>query len=888
MKNSCTRISITLLVILCSLFSGCKEPGVGDFNLTVKDCGPDYVDLFLTAPGPIEFAYELSKSPLNAVNPSVLFATGTVISGGSGDVIKLTDGVVQDTKYYLYAVSKLNATEFTPVIKLEFTTAKYQFDETLTVIDTYYDGYKMHITVPESVKTANNALRYSMASLAVYNKVKNGYGSTETDMLLTNGGAYTRFVKNDSTMLINNENIYELDDNGEVVLDENGEPYDFHDPVSPGEPSVFLVGEFKWGDVKEYGFSFGGVDPDTGFDRDKGYFLPLFNWDTNEWQGTYAKKLFLSKEPSLLEAEVEIDIPENEISCIDAMIYIKPEEGVYQYLYAVVDAATYQAMLALLDEKEEYIQWFLTSYLALFELGCEANQGPIQLNAASQFTEPLEAGSKYYVLLTAMGDAEGTSQRFYKKEFTAKAKTKKAPVVVVTAHEQDKAKPYEASFNVKAPNGDLMGAYFACNYARDFELMLNADYTYESLVKGNYSFTPEEIQLINSKDGYDMVFNTLDGEVTRLAVYGFNDEYTFNSFKEDEDGNISAVADYKAPYAQRTPEVTSSLYDELAGTWTATATLSAKQVMEDGETVVSYNLQHSTDVVISRTAPEVPAKVENFVYDLYPKKAKDEVDAMLETLKAESEIFTENRLTNRNRLLCTGFLDFDYYQNPGRMDARTPYDLFKATDYSSIDEAQILNDFGPKWYLEVLDGDKVIVPFNDTLMPPMHVWPGSPFQVGAFSRESNYTFTKSNENIPGFPVEISSDKNTIKIKPIVINEEGKDVNYYMNAILFNDAYTPELIAPVISEIVLKRKAATQSASEVVRVPGLVAERVEPAARNHGGTELLAPRQQSCRSLTRLVAPVRYKIDEYPNVITEEALDKALDNYIEKRYNIKMK
>lgn len=899
MKKIFNKLTVVVIAIVSMAFvTGCNEPGFGDFSLSVKECGPDYVDLYLTAPQTIEFAYELSTKPLKAVNPSVLFATGTVLAGSPGEVIKLQDGVVQDTKYYLYAVAKLSATQFSSVVELEFTTKKYEFSDVLTVVDTYYDGYKMHITVPESVKKNNNALRYTMASLAVYNKIKNTYGNTDVDMLLTNGGAYTRFIKNDSTMVINDYNIYERDENGEIALDENNEPYDFHDPVAPGEPSVFMVGEYSWGDVKEFGFSFGGIDPETGFNKDLGYFLPVYDWTANQWAGTFAKKEFMVKEPALLEAEVKIEVAD--ISCIDAIVKITPDpyeppteneedygkfnKGVFQYIYSIVDAGTYQALLGMLDFKEEYVQWFLTSYLALYELGCEAHNGPVTVNAMSHFTEPLKAGSTYYVLLTAMGDAEGKTQRFYKKEFVAASKTKPAPRVVVTAHPQDKTRPYEASFNVKAPDGDLMGAYYACNAAREFELLLNADYTYEQILKGNYMFSQDELDLINSPSGYDMTFYTLDGEITRLAVYGCNDEYTFNDMTP---GETTAVADYTAPYAQRTPEVVSSLYDELSGTWVATATLSAKQLDDDGENYISYNLAHSTEVVIGKTAPAVPAKVENYVYDLYPKKTKAEVDEMLEVLRAQSEIFTEHRLTNRNRLLCTGFIDFDYYSNPGRLDARTPYDLFKAVDYSSIDESQLLNDFGPKWYLEVLAGDQVVVPFNDTLVPPMHSWPGYPFHVGAYDKASNYFFTKTNSSVPGFPVEISPDKNTITIKPIeLLDDAGNTVKYYMNAV-GNNGGVYELVAPVISEIVLKRKTASQS-SAAIQVNGLVAEPVNAQPRNFGETVVEMPAPRVYKSLTKLSEPVKYTVDEYPNVITEKALNDALDNYIEKRYNIRMK
>ena len=64
--------------------------------------------------------------------------------------------------------------------------------------------------------------------------------------------------------------------------------------------------------------------------------------------------------------------------------------------------------------------------------------------------------------------------------------------------------------------------------------------------------------------------------------------------------------------------------------------------------------------------------------------------------KQLSKEITQNRLQNQNRLVGIGWLDDDSYN---RLDARTPYDLFIAKDYASVDVSSLFNDYGPKWYI---------------------------------------------------------------------------------------------------------------------------------------------------------------------------------------------
>lgn len=887
MKNSILKsLSFGLVALMTGLFIACgpqvtpepepgpgpepepgpgteqpADPNIGDFALDVKSVAADYVELLIKAPHQVEMAFQVVEKE-KMFSPAVLFKdekNSIFTTVAPGDVIKVTKNVVQNSTRYLYAAAKLDDKNYSKVVEVEFTTPSYDFDELVTLVDTYYDGYKVHITVPQEVKDKGHVIRYGSTSLAWYNLLKSSKGGEAVDLnaVVANGNPYGNFVKNDSTIITGDSNVIMLDQNGNPVLDSNGDQIDVHDPIAPGEPTIFLAGECRWGSPEEFAEIMGFHMPE----RDS-YSIPLFDWNTG-WTGAFQKIEFFTRQPALCDATVEIEIPEDEIGVTDAMVYFNMDEGVSRYFYMILDNATYNQVLGTyLDGHEEWFQWFLTSYIAFYEWGVYPLTESAYTNAAAGFVEPLTGGETYHVLVTVMGEENGSTQNFVHKTFKAKEKTKRAPVIEVTAIEN--GDPYLATFNVKAPNKDVVGSYWACNYSREFELMFNAKYTYADILKGNYSFTSEELAQVNSDAGLTVSFPTLDGEVTRLAAYGCNDEYTFNYINPAQEG--AGWADYKAPMAEKKAPVSSPLFEALAGDWTATATIVAKEQLEDGS-IVSYNRQHSSKVVISNAAPELPSSLDASVYSLYSSKSKDEVDGMFEELGELTDQFTEYRLEGQNRLLCNGFVDFDYYQDPGRMTFRSPYDLFVAKNYNSVDVPMLVYDFGPKWFLEVLEDGRVIVPFNSTYMPPMHNWPGYPFYVGGVSGE--YAFLDATAEVPGFPVEVSADYNTITVKPIVAGGE----NCYMNAIgLLNGEL--EIIASVISEIVLTR-GWTEPEKPEEAVPAAAPTSLN-AVTIDGKPVNALPAVRVMKSMTDLnAAPVReYETDETPNVVTMDMVEKT--------------
>ena len=891
MKNLLKLLVVTALCAFICVFTGCQEKLKGnEFSLSVQEAGADFAKLAVTASKPMEIAYKVTTKA-QLMTPAVLFKTGEVIEVANGDVIELRDGIQQDTHYYVYAVARFDETTYSERITLEFTTDKYQFNELVTIVETYFDGYKAHITVPQETKDRGHAIRVGSMPLAWYNLMTSSKGQSVVDLqaIASNGNPYEGHMFNDSTLVWNDDNVILLDEKGNPVLDENNEQIDIHDPIVPGEPTIFFAGETRYGTPEDFNDVVGYTSPTKD-----SWAVPYYDPEKREWLGAFQKKEFITKEPELCEATVEIEIPEDEITVTDAMIYFDMSDDAYSYFYMVLDNSTYNQILATyLSNNEEWFRWFLTSYIAFYEWGVFPETENIAINAASNFVEPLTGGETYHVLATVFGDSKGAAQRFIHKTFKAKEKTKVAPVIEVTAVES--SDPYAATFNIKAgadSKGNvqpIMGAYWLCNYSRDFEMMFNADYTYATLLKNlGWTFSPEEVAAINSPEGYTITFPTLDGEVTRFAVYGCNDEYTFNVIDEE---HTAGWADYKSPLADSVYPVTSDLFTLLEGDWTASATLRAMQQEPDGS-VLTYHVDHKSKINISASAPELPATLDESVYGLYagtaekPGKSREEVDNMYEELKELSDIFTESRLVGQNRLLCSGFMDFDPAApqlGVNRLEFRSPYDLFVATDYSSVDIAQLIYDFGPKWFLQVQEDGSVIVPFHSVTIPPMSNWPGYTFYTGGVA--DGTAFYDSNASYPGFPVEISDDLNTITIKPIVLSDGVTSNIYYMNAIGVSQQGGLEIISTVITDIVLKRGWTEQAASKESVVSSSAANYVNAVDMNGFSVNEL-PKAAVYKSMTEFKAEElpSYTRKDKANVVTKEMVDETSAKILRK-YNL---
>ena len=747
-------------------------------EMTVS-AGTVSVDVTLTTNKIKEYAYQVCEPGKGFETAELLFAKGTTGTLVDGENKFIVDGLEGNTTYQINVALKVSDEEFyEKILTTEFTTTDYE--QTLTLMQTTYDGFSLHFKMPAGLKEKNHVVRYSVATLPKYNELKTGYlPYTDADLLEANGQVYWA---DDATLTYNNNNIYLFDENGNPVIDEwTGEPVVVHNQIVPGEPLVFLAGEFGWGESSygwENGYYLAAFDRDAYYDSitpgddpwGPGPLAAKAFKDDKFWTGYHERIYFTAKQPDLLDAKVNVEITP---AATSGTVKITPEEGVYQYCFFICDDATYEEIiLPMYDNNEDYLQSFVTTVFGFFN-GCQSAEGAIEV--ALEACTYIEPENKYHFLITAMGNEEGTSQNFQHLTFTTPQKSEKAPEVVVTAIDPEEVTPYAAYFNIKCPTKNAVAGKYAANYVREFEKLLNStrdDYTYQSIVEQGYSFTADEIAQINSDEGYTMGIPTVPNEDTRLAVLLYNNETTSNTISDEKD---SAVADVRSDRVPDAPKVDSPLFKALLGDWTMSADVTAYDYYQGGIVPVG---SRKCKVTIAEGV-EYPETLTEDVYELYKNGAnmdKAAVDALYDEFKEEAEIFNA-WIKGQNRLLCLGY---GFEDETKYLEYQGAYDLFVKEDYNGYDNKSLFWDFGPKWYLEIAADGSVSVPANNQTMYTMSGWKGNAIYLAALGSDGAAFSDGGNDLI--FPGEVSADKDMITIKPIMVKENPyypcAGFNYY--------------------------------------------------------------------------------------------------------------
>lgn len=866
MKNSIVKLLTLIMAGATALIvSSCEpkptpEPGETPLlEVSVKSVTETTAELGLNIVALEEVAYVVASEEGDYSNQAVVFASGVAVDTSA---VSLTIKDLEANKnYWVYFAAKIdNANYYEDVVSVDFKTSDYTFDKMLTLVDTELQGYKVRVTVPEEVRKEPKkyGIRYNFGSLLDVFMTKYEMGRTWAVSLMENGHGCMGWqeTQKDTTVYINPWNQNRPNPDGSYYIDpDTGEELMLHTPIAPGEPYLFIAGQYRYGHLDEtgWGWSYGEES------KDWGYYVPL--WDEAGWEaeygdtpsksnlqfdpvtgsvitgeekywednsfgenGTLQVLYFQTKQPELLETDFEVVV--DEVSAIDAQISFITDENTYCYSYVICNDAMYQTLVNdLLLGHEEWMQWLVCSYYGMRQLYFPTLQGNAQVNARDFNGVALEAENLYHILVTVTGDENGSKQKFIHETFETVAKTMEAPVINVTAVE-DNQNEYFAKFNIKAPNKDVVRAYYAADYKREFQLEANSGTDYKTLCQN--AFSEEEIKAINSDKGLEIQINSTDGQIMRMAVLGYNAEETANDlYSPEKKGKpCAAVADCRTKLLAMVPAIDNKLFKTLEGVWTANADVMVRQYDSNNE-IQEFKQNISFKVVISNDV-EIPALTQD-VYDLYESlgHSKAATDAFYEDFQREAGIFNDYRLKYRNRLLCIGWDDYDPYYDPGRLEAKSPFDLFTWEDYSSIDNAQIFYDFGPKWYIEIDKEGNVFVPFDQWETPPMVNWQSSVFFMSAYNNETNHGYKSEVSDAAGevimpaqFPVTVVNDDKII-IKPVqaAASEEAGAETYahYPNAIGGWGEADAQLIRPIISEITLTRgwdeptaKAATES------------------------------------------------------------------------------
>ena len=900
MKNLNRALCAIFAFVVAISLGACTEPGVDGGNTKVTT---EHVS---TTPTPIgaevvfatqnvkEIAYMVRDAE---TKPAVIFQGGKKVAVKDATTTISITGLESETLYTVFFAFRDADDKFVEdVVKVEFLTTTYG-DSVLTVVDRMYDGFKVHIQVPDEVKAKGHGIRYSTSSMPMYNYAKS-QGSLELDMLLYNAAQYTT---KDKLVIYDEYHSTERDENGNLLYDENGNltSASFADPKVPGEPGYFLAAEFAYMEDEEERVVY--VDGEVMTVNDgsymdysiwwypagwkPGYYMPMYDWKTfadeldtdafdseKYWSGYYERIYVETLQPQIIENGVDIKVTDKTPK--EACITFTPSEDILQYCYLICTESEYETqILPILENNEEHLRWFVGSYFAMMSFGVATKQEPTVQWLTDWFNDTNGmAGQTLRVMVAGLADGEGKVQSFDTLTFTLPEVTLPKPVVEVTPVKTDD--PYNVTFNIKNPNyatNKIEEAIFACNYVREFDLGISEGYT--SLLKSlNYELSPNVfskyiISQINSEAGFDFTVSSRDAATSRLAVLVYNWEGSSNN--PDEPGS-PAVAENTTPNANYPTRVESELFDKLQGEWIASAPMKNYVVEKDADGNSTGNYTYSDagtfeSPVTIMGGLTCPSTMPEEVWAIYKAAgiSRDKAEELYDELVSLTKWYN-NRTRGFNRLLCLGFnfADAEYMLD----QVATPYDLFIMKDYSVSQVSYMFYDFGPKWNLEIDEQGKVWLPINIELEYPLEAFNfGLDYTLYMLAVGEYYYLGGDLVDDAGnatlkarFPVEVSADYNTITIKPIEYTDPNglKEYFYPCVAQLTNGKATP--VNPrVKGDIVLKRN----TTGKAVKANAPVANGVLQSVSSLGKAPVPMARPQFSMTPMENIKPIKRNVLE---------------------------
>ncbi|MBP3439888.1 MAG: hypothetical protein J6K24_01370 [Tidjanibacter sp.] len=743
--------------------------------------------------------------------PSIqkIFATGKNVNMQSGDNTVLVTALSPNTLYTIFIAGEIAVIEeyMEDIITVK-NIKTTDFAEDVTVRDIHYRGFTVDVKVDPKVKEQNHMIKWITSDLYMYNMNSR---STDASMMNTHDEAWNgiNLFNESRSLIIDEEHSYIFNDQGELE-------YWYYESIVPGQPQVFLLGEFRRGEL-----------PDSGWPL--GYYRPMCDYDTYKldqaknpgekldeapyWTGFYQNlRIQVQKPEPISEDLLDVEIV-TEPS--DARIKVWADKSIDLVSVMVLSELEYNTVMSRIKDTE-HLQWFATSLMGSYEGFARqiapydseyGLQGQFQ-TAISEFLTSVNRESKYWVYVVGMrgdvngdGYLDGNEQVCKSFEFYLPQPTKPAPELVVTALEP--TSPFEISFNIKCPTKDAESGCSIANYEKEW--LKTRKSAQELLDAYGYPFTTVELLQINSDDGLTITYTSRPNEKTYLAAMIANDEGT-ETYSEAIIG--------QTPYEDARERVESTLFESLKGEWTASANVSYSLYNEETGLYDPYTATHSCTVTIGDfTYPET-LREEDYATFEKNDMSREEATAYYEEFKAAAKTFNDNTRA-QNRILMNGY-DFggDIYPYFRYAD---PYSLFVSETYNGYTSEMPIYDFGPKWFLEVAADGTVTAPFNTNYFTPMASW----YTANNAIYESHFIAFDPINKAPvtylgdeygnavngHFPVEISEDGNTITLKPLV----HSGISYYPNAIIYFGSGQYAMSVSVISEVTLTRNTSSAAA-----------------------------------------------------------------------------
>ncbi len=757
---------LLLLSLSCvlALLGSCEDPKpdpvnpTGTMEVAYNLSTPEFtsVTLNVNSKNVTQIAYLVSAEPTaTAPTAEELFdnANATIVTVTDGSNSILIKNLESETAYKLFVASQAGVNEYgAEVWTKDFTTSAFTQLVTMLPADDMF-SLKFHINVP-----ANCTLNYNVVEMGWYYDKVSYYGGCDAMFLEGHEGNST----SDATLNL-------ITESQTITFRGWGDPEstDENDPfinVTPGQALQLIVGEVEYSGQDNYDRRLYKAK----FDFESWIAAGIENnadpyWLTEYWS---SERVHPNSPETVAGIEADVQIITHTTKTIS--FGITPHEDMRMVAIAAYDVPGLEHLYNVLGENG-FIN-FHSGNSYIYE------NDPFSF----EFSGMVE-GTDYKLVIVGNLTGDGSQQSIQMIDFAPSTATADAPEIIVTgidAPAGEVASPWEVWFNIKAPNGDASKFVYVMNDTREFHYLLNDGVLYNTIISNFGTIVTDftALDYVNSEEGYSIKFPAWEDTQYRLVVAGVNEEEVIS----DVDASPTCIADYWSGVMEDAPRVESDLFNSLQGEWYAEVR-GTQFVDGDGNTLETPLVMdvRRFPVKISAGTPEYPATLPAEVYDLYPSMTTEEVDALYADFKASAEKY-DGKVRGQNRLLIEGF----YAEPNAWADAyayETPYDLFISTNYSqAVTVNDLFYDFGPKWYIEIAEGDALTIPVDLSYIGPMINNRVTAYHYGVAADGTSYAATLSN-----FPATLSDDKNTITIGSTYMDIEVEGVGTVNQEFLFS-------------------------------------------------------------------------------------------------------
>lgn len=636
-----------------------------------------------------------------------------------------------------------------------FTTPAY--DRLITVVESRKDGFKFHFNVPDTMN-----YKYALLPTEQYNAFRASRWADDVTFL--SDGIH---LKGPQTInYTSEEDWYEEGDGGFYIHPGSAFTLMIGQCDAEGNllyemnPNLDFGGEEDWG-----GEVWGPEAPATRAGvatapRMGAYTEEPWYTDDSYPTGLYARQNLLAA-LEMVESKVNVELTGKTERRIK--IRCTAEEDV-KYVVAPFEKNQYNELVNLVTE--DAIAATLLDYF-----GADQYSGTMDFEIDENFMF-LEVDSTYIVSVVGIYADDASVISHDTLHVTLNKSTLPAAEVAITGCENPYGEPTPnlVWFNIKSVGETpVFAAKHIANYTKDVVKELSWGSTYEDLITYyGEELTEEDVKAINSEEGLYLSLYSLDDAENTLIVATYN----------EEEGMAVYTGESRAAALPALPEVSSTLFEDLKGDWTARVIrIKSEYSYEIWDYVTSVDTTYST-ISLGGNFDNSPEAFDNSheayeaIYNDYFMRALDkgasEEEAAVAAEKRVAEQFAEykkmvtkyeEKYKGQNYILGLGLEEAHTFA--------TPWDLFCSPEYSAYDAEELFYAYGPKLFFQVQqDGSlSLLGDANILSLPPVAAWGWYEFVLAGNNPDDPSIFYSG-----AFPVEVSDDKNTLVIKGV--EEQG--------------------------------------------------------------------------------------------------------------------